>query len=86
MTHKIWSIRGSGATCNAKYFFIRKSLAKFELPNMISTCIGKGLFMEKMGEVHHLSKKGKMKSPYLYDKFQRVIHNKEIFYFISVSY
>jgi hypothetical protein len=67
-------------------FFTTKSLPKFDLPNVISSCTCKGCFMEKMAQVHHLSTKGKIKWPYLYDKFQQVTHNKEIFYFILLSY
>jgi hypothetical protein len=53
---------------------------------MISTYTCKGFFMEKMAQVQHLWKEGKIKRPYLYDKFQQVAHNKEISYSILLSY
>jgi len=42
--------------------------------------------MEKMAQVQHLWKTGKIKRPYSYDKLQEVTHNKGIFYFILLSY
>jgi len=66
--------------------FTTKCLPKFDLPNMISTCTCKGFFIQKMAQVQHLWRKGKIKRPYLYDKLQQVADNKEISYFILLSY